>query len=93
MLVDRDTTSNVTASGASIGPTPCKPFSKHVILDLDCCLDPVIRNKFKAWIKMFLTPPLHYTMASVAPLKPLCTMAPHSPLSVRADSHSTTEAP
>lgn len=79
MPVDRDTTSHVTASAASISPTPCKPFSKHVILDPDCCLDPVIRDKFKAWMKMFLTPPLHYTMAPVAPLKPLCPIAQHPP--------------
>ena len=76
MPVDRDTTSHATASAASVGPTPCKPFSKHVILDHDC-LDPAICDKFRA-LHMQLgrcSQPFHYTMAPVAPLRPLWTLA------------------
>lgn len=48
MPVVRDTTSPVTAPTANVGTTPCKPFSKHVILDPDCCLYLAIRDKFRA---------------------------------------------
>ena len=47
MPVVRGTTSPVTAPTANVGPTPCKPFSKHEILDPDCCLYPAIRDKFR----------------------------------------------
>lgn len=94
--VDSIDTTSAPTSTATTAPTCCQPFSTNVILDPDGCLDEDIRDKFRALNLEFddvFNPTISNITALAVPLKLLSTLVPHSPLSVKADSHSTTEAP